>query len=306
MIKDEYRERYRMGVPLAVYGLDCDEGHYTDTSGFYSDEAETVLSRRKNLASPHNHAEFEIILIERGTADFRVGQELFTLGAGDVLLVNQYEVHSADQSGYNGAYAHKCVDFDLSFLPDIPGDELFLGLAGMTRRTVNHVRTGTFAAKTIAREIPEIFHEYQTAEPGWQTSIRGRLYLIFSALTRDGLVTSEIPKVRRRDGLFAKEVIDYVGEHISSEMTTGGIAGSLSYSEAYFCRLFRRVFGRSFRDYVTDRRITAAMSMFDQGEKSVTLVANSVGMPNLSYFAKRFREHTGVSPSEYAGKKTET
>lgn len=301
MIKDEYRERYRMGVPLAVYGLECDDRYYTDTSGFYPDDAGTVFSRRKNLASPHNHAEFEIILIEKGTADFRVGRELFTLGAGDVLLVNPYEVHSADQSGYDGAYAHECVDFDLSFLPDVPGDELFSGLAGMTRRTVNRVCAGTLAARTVAREMPEIFREYQNAEPGWQTSIRGRLYMIFSAITRDNLVISEIPDVRRRDSLFAKKVIDYVGEHISTEMTTGGIADSLSYSEAYFCRLFRRVFGRSFLDYVTDRRITAAMSMFDQGEKSVTIVANAVGMPNLSYFAKRFREHTGVCPSEYAG-----
>lgn len=291
-----------MGVPLAVYGLECDEDHYADTGGFFTDDSAAVLSRRKNLAAPHNHAEFEMILVEKGRADFRVGQELLTLSAGDTLLVDPYEVHSADQSGYTGTYAHKCIDFALSFLPDIPGDELFSGLAGMTRRTDVCVRAGTPASEVIARELPEIFHGYQTGEPGWQAGIRGRLYLIFSALTRDGLITSEIPDVRRKDSLFAKEITDYVEAHIGSELTTGGIAAVFNYSDAYFCRLFRRVFGRSFRDYLTDRRITAAMSVFDQGEKSVTAAANAVGMPNLSYFAKRFREHTGVSPSEYAGK----
>lgn len=36
--------------------------------------------------------------------------------------------------------------------------------------------------------------------------------------------------------------------------------------------------------------------------KTVELIANSVGFPNVSYFIKKFRDHFGESPKQYRTK----
>jgi two-component system response regulator YesN len=52
-------------------------------------------------------------------------------------------------------------------------------------------------------------------------------------------------------------------------------------------------------DYVNRLRVTKACQLLNERQLTVSEVADAVGYPDSSYFARVFRRLAGVSPSEY-------
>ena len=69
-------------------------------------------------------------------------------------------------------------------------------------------------------------------------------------------------------------------------------------SRSKFAALFKQIIGQSPGDYLVDWRIIIAKSLLKQN-KSVALVANTVGYENGSALARVFRKKLGVSPKEW-------
>lgn len=72
-------------------------------------------------------------------------------------------------------------------------------------------------------------------------------------------------------------------------------------SPTHLSRMVKQRTGRTLREHQRRLRISAACEMLEGGT-SVTEVAMEVGYRSLSHFAKAFREETGKSPGEWAGR----
>lgn len=71
-------------------------------------------------------------------------------------------------------------------------------------------------------------------------------------------------------------------------------------STSYFCRSFKKVTQRTPMEFITICRLRLAKQLLlEAKEKSVIMIAESCGYPSTSYFIKRFREHEGITPTEY-------
>lgn len=110
-----------------------------------------------------------------------------------------------------------------------------------------------------------------------------------------------------RDRALA-EVITYIEDHYSEELTTSVLAEKSFLSEAYFCRLFKSGTGESPVGYIKRFRVGKAAAMLRESDKSITEIAVSVGFSDCNYFSRVFRSFFGVSPAEYrnGSKKTVT
>lgn len=83
------------------------------------------------------------------------------------------------------------------------------------------------------------------------------------------------------------------------ELSVQDMASRFGYNDAYFCRIFKQLFGKSFVTYLTDFRIGKAKELMEQSDDSVKDIARAVGYEDSNYFAKVFRRVTGMSPSAY-------
>lgn len=70
-------------------------------------------------------------------------------------------------------------------------------------------------------------------------------------------------------------------------------------SENYFSRMFGRLTGRTFPGYVTDLRLTKAKELLLEGDVKIGRVAYEVGYDDPAYFVRKFKAHTGMTPSEW-------
>ena len=83
--------------------------------------------------------------------------------------------------------------------------------------------------------------------------------------------------------------------HISQQE----LAGRVHVSTAYFSRLFRRILGQTFSDYLTGRRMREAQNLLHMTRLPIRDIAAMLGYSRQSYFARRFRNVTGMTPTDY-------
>lgn len=101
---------------------------------------------------------------------------------------------------------------------------------------------------------------------------------------------------------FRLLVEEYVTNHYAEDLRPSAMAAVLGFSEGHFTRLFRRDFGCTFVQYLSDRRIKESCRLLAETTIPVEQVAYRVGLNNYSYFCTCFKRATGLSPGVYRKK----
>ena len=91
----------------------------------------------------------------------------------------------------------------------------------------------------------------------------------------------------------------YIEAHYMEDLSVQEMSERFSYSEAYFCKRFKQVYGKSFVSYLTEYRIGRAKELLRNESISIRAAGKAVGYPDPNYFAKVFRRVTGKSPSDF-------
>lgn len=78
--------------------------------------------------------------------------------------------------------------------------------------------------------------------------------------------------------------------------------GSLGCSYTHISHLFKKAYGISPVRFINGQRLERARLLLRDTALSVSEIARRTGFKDPCYFARLFRQHTGQSASEYAGK----
>lgn len=107
-------------------------------------------------------------------------------------------------------------------------------------------------------------------------------------------------------GRVIRGVMEYVAEHYGEEnLSVVQIAEHLHFSPAYLNVLFKQEMKITLKQYLSNYRLERAKKLLEQNYDKITEIAESCGYANANYFAKVFREATGMSPAEYRREKGE-
>ncbi|WP_337103089.1 response regulator transcription factor [Paenibacillus sp. YIM B09110] len=102
----------------------------------------------------------------------------------------------------------------------------------------------------------------------------------------------------------AEEIKLYIHAHYGEDLTRLSLAEVVYLHPDYLARLFKKETGVSLGTYVIRARIEAAKQLLRTTQLSVFTVAKKVGYANYSYFAKVFKQESGITPIEYKQDKT--
>jgi YesN/AraC family two-component response regulator len=64
-------------------------------------------------------------------------------------------------------------------------------------------------------------------------------------------------------------------------------------------RLFSKDIGTGFSEYITALRMDQAKRLLLATDRSVGEIAQAVGIPNVNYFFRRFKECVGKTPAKF-------
>ncbi|MFS0724306.1 response regulator [Paenibacillus sp. 1P07SE] len=91
----------------------------------------------------------------------------------------------------------------------------------------------------------------------------------------------------------------YISKHIDQDLSRDLIASHVFLNPDYLSRIFKKETGYSISDYVLLERIRIAKELLSQTGIPISSVASAVGHTNFSHFAKIFKKHAGLGPTEY-------
>jgi AraC family transcriptional regulator len=104
------------------------------------------------------------------------------------------------------------------------------------------------------------------------------------------------------------KAIDYIHLHFKEEMSIDEVAKSAAFSKFHFQRLFRALTGESVGEFVRRFRLeTAARRLKTPSyQADITSLALELGFSSSQNFAKIFKSHYGMTPSEYRDSSNQT
>ena len=109
-----------------------------------------------------------------------------------------------------------------------------------------------------------------------------------------------LAKETRSDATNALETAaQYIDSHLTEDLSVRELAAICFISADHLTRLFKKKFGLSVSEYIQERRIRLAGELMRRQDMTISMVANTVGFGNYSYFTEQFKKHFGVTPREY-------
>lgn len=102
---------------------------------------------------------------------------------------------------------------------------------------------------------------------------------------------------------LVKEVVNYIGNHISEEVTVTILSETFHVNDSHLARKFKKETNYTISEYVNQQKIEAAKLLLQGKEMSVGKVSERLGYNSSSYFSKVFKKLTGEAPANYANLK---
>ena len=95
------------------------------------------------------------------------------------------------------------------------------------------------------------------------------------------------------------DVQKYVREHTNEELNREVLAAVAGFSVPHFHRIFTAHVGENIASYVRRVRLERAGRKLRMGAVDITEVALAAGYDTHAAFSKAFKQHFGLSPSEF-------
>jgi AraC-like DNA-binding protein len=104
--------------------------------------------------------------------------------------------------------------------------------------------------------------------------------------------------IRLRTSLY-EEATEIVAREYASDLSLDELARRIASSRRQLQRAYAEIGGTTFRDHLTAVRMERAAELLAGRGLTVREVANRVGYRQPAQFAKAFRRHQGVAPSDF-------
>ncbi|MGE6578497.1 AraC family transcriptional regulator [Paenibacillus xylanexedens] len=251
----------------------------------------------------HWHEHFELIVMRKGSALFHIDSKPYVVRAGEVMIIPGGTLHvgyALDDGDvyYDSVVVNRALFHD--FTHD-PVHEQYVApyLEGRVRFPVKPAEENT-ACTGYYSLLNEAVEEMALQPPAYQLVVKSKLHALFTLLARtfmpqqlpDRSVGSYFPNRERFKQLIAQIEADPTGK-----MSVTEAASHVGLNAYHFCKMFKKLTGRTFVEYVNGCRMSEAEQLLQGSSLTITEIAAKVGCDNANYFTKLYKQYKGVTPS---------
>ncbi len=258
-----------------------------------------VCNSKKVITFAHYHKYIELLYMYSGTLGVNIDGEQYTISAGEMIVINSNESHQIKSLTRTREYI--CLQFEPEIL--YAEDPFMSNLSNFLQRMFEKDRVRIIGKDIIDQSsipslIESIKNEWSDRTPGCDIIMRSNFIGIFGWIYRYWNQDTDNEEIEVESGSFVDKVQFYVKTNYATA-TESDAARACNFSPGYFSRCFNKVFGMSFREYLTRVRVKQAVNLLISKKMSITACAEHVGFSSSSYFIKKFKEIYGMSPKKY-------
>ena len=244
-----------------------------------------------NSSHEHTHDFYEFFYIIQGAVIHKTSGKSETLTMGDIRLMIPGESHAVSKK-------EQCVQRDI--IIDKTFFEQVCQFLFLSESTVKNIFFGK-AVHVGIEEITEI--ERLLANFAQEVNIHKKrciaLEIVANLLSK--FCDSETKKFSTSASYpdVIKNILSSFTKPEHLGKTINRTVKMLGYSPIYISRLFKKHVGITLSDYLKDIRLSHTAYYLENTNYSLQQICNLVGLDNLSYLNKIFKEKYGTTPIKY-------
>ncbi len=263
--------------------------HYFEYEKDYSFKGET-----------HNF--WEIVYVDKGEIEIDMDQEKHILSQGQAVFHQPNEYHNLRANGVVApnlvVITFSCKSPAMSFFKKriLPMSDIEKHLlATIVRESVHSFSSpleNTFLKELTRRDNAFFGSEQMIAIALEQLLIS--LYRNFDGIRRN----STTLKRGMEQDLFSN-ALTFLQDHVCEKLSFTQIADALNVSPTTLKNLFKEKIGEGMMTHFAKMKIDIAKSMIREGGHNISQISAYLGFDTVHLFSRRFKQLTGMSPTEY-------
>lgn len=220
---------------------------------------------------------FFLLYTQKGTFDITMNKQTFHLDEKSVLLIPPYQFIKGTPEQNNEI--HECILFTLEFQCDY----------------FNFFQIDNYLllneAESLETLLTELYNECKTVNSN-NCYNDAWLLLIIRALKRLSIGHSEQLQL-------AEKVRTYILHHVMQPITVTEISEILKYNKDYLCRVFKREYGCSIKEFINKEKINLSKRLLQTSDLPVATISQMLGWDDVNLFFKYFKYHEKTTPTQY-------
>jgi AraC-like DNA-binding protein len=235
----------------------------------------------------HTHSFWELIYINSGKGQVKLGDKVQACSADEILLVQPGTSHQFLASGLQ-SLEQFYVGFSFDF--PLPEDHDHSELMSLP--------SGPFT-DLVKSELKESLSRIKQYGDGpTSDAIRGRILPLVSRII--GFLTSfgtgyKVEEMGQYPSLI-RMTKEYLMADLRKVKTVTELAHNFCLSPQYFGEIFKRQTGLSIKEYQRKIRMERAMELLRESSLSIMEIGEAVGFEDQAYFSRIFKNQYEVSP----------
>ena len=249
----------------------------------------------------HIHDEIEIVYVLRGTLSLRINSAVHTLKKNDIAIVNRLVPHKFFDNNFakfillqfkpTGVYQNN-RSIDIKYLsPFFHSRDFSHFIASCETPALDEMIT---VISEIEKKIKEKGIAYELAV---ESDLIRLLYLMYQAQVFNMKIIESVKQKRNLQQLST--LLKYMESHYDELITLEQACTIAKLDYHYFSRVFKEKTGKTFVEYLSFIRILNAQKLLAVTDEPIAFVAQKVGIPNVSYFNRKFKTQNGMTPGQY-------
>lgn len=245
----------------------------------------------------HYHDFYEVFFFLGGEVDYWIDGSVYHLKPGDILLINPLELHKPIPKGDTKNYERIPLWIDKNYLSSIQNGILENCFDNKSESYKKIMRPTAIQKQEIFELLYSLLKEYNSKDFGSSIICYGILLQIMTILNRISMGNNSQSPEKYRTSTLISEVLTYIGDHYSENLSLELIAKQFFVSKYYLSHEFSREVGTSVYRYITLKRLNIAHDMLKLGN-SPGQVSHTCGFGDYTNFYRAFKSEYGISPSE--------
>jgi len=246
----------------------------------------------------HYHGTYEIYYLISGERSYFIKEKLYSIQAGDLILINKFDVHKTSGQG-DPEHERIVINFSDSFLgsghPFLPA-----GLLSMFDQDQPVLRLRPSEQDSVMHILDCMAAEILNRSPAFEHMLRLQLTELLIKANRLSASAIE-PASPSLNPLHQKitDVVQYINSHYPLKITLKHLSDTFYISPFYLSRIFKEITGFTIVNYIQLTRIREAQRLLLSTDLRIVDIAETVGFESLTHFDRTFKKMTSMTASRY-------
>lgn len=257
-----------------------------------------IVNQKESMRGFHYHNHYEIYYIMSGSHRYVTDNGIYELYEGDIIFLNTNVLHHTQ--GITDSREVYLIYCDKSIIENCgEGSEAFFELfsSGVVQFSFRDKEK-----EYIDMMFSKMYDAFSHPDKFSDQLLGNFFYELLTLAYKQNIINNEKNLRKSSDKNVSEDIfaaLDFIYNNYKTSISLDDVAKHVNMSSSYFSKLFKKVMGIGFAQYLLSLRMKEACTLLETTSLPITEVALNSGFNSSQYFCNAFKTQKKISPFQY-------